>query len=417
MMNTVVAFGIILVFITICAFRVKLPPFLTLVTASLLYGLLTGMGEEVVVHLTRGAGNIFALLGIPIFCGAIIAQIMRKGHFIPRVVRDLQKVSKWPAFSSSVSGYVLSVPFMCCITSFVVLSPVVEHLHQDRDVVRRLFYLAAFGSIMSFVLIYPLPVMYAVMSSMDLIQEDIVLYGGITFLLSLILLICGTWLMMVVGGPNMPRRVVLLEQEPQGPGAIAWVPILVPVCCILLGILVPPLGFLANINIALLAGVAGGFLVLRDSEYSEILSKGTKNAGIIIFDLAGAGALGSVIAASGFAEQIYGIMQGIIPVILLPFILAVFIQTAQGARVVTAVVTSAIIASTALPLTYSPFALILMVAAGTLIFSYVSDPYFWLIKRATGDSLSAVLKGYTLPLALAGCGILVCALIVQFLFA
>ena len=57
MMNTVVAFGIILVFITICAFRVKLPPFLTLVTASLLYGLLTGMGEEVVVHLTRGAGN------------------------------------------------------------------------------------------------------------------------------------------------------------------------------------------------------------------------------------------------------------------------------------------------------------------------------------------------------------------------
>ncbi len=54
-----------------------------------------------------------------------------------------------------------------------------------------------------------------------------------------------------------------------------------------------------------------------------------------------------------------------------------------------------------------------MVAAGSCIVSFVTDPYFWLIHRATGDDLPTVARSYTLPLALAGIGLFLVALIIQ----
>jgi GntP family gluconate:H+ symporter len=34
--------------------------------------------------------------------------------------------------------------------------------------------------------------------------------------------------------------------------------------------------------------------------------------------------------------------------------------------------------------------------------SYVTDPYFWLVQRATGDDVATVVKNYTVPLAAFG---------------
>jgi len=52
---------------------------------------------------------------------------------------------------------------------------------------------------------------------------------------------------------------------------------------------------------------------------------------------------------------------------------------------------------------------VFMICAGTFIFSYVSDPYFWLVK---GDSsMKEALLYYTLPLALAGAVVLACTIL------
>jgi GntP family gluconate:H+ symporter len=34
--------------------------------------------------------------------------------------------------------------------------------------------------------------------------------------------------------------------------------------------------------------------------------------------------------------------------------------------------------------------------------SYVTDPYFWIVQRATGDDVATVVKNYTVPLAAFG---------------
>ena len=136
---------------------------------------------------------------------------------------------------------------------------------------------------------------------------------------------------------------------------------------------------------------------------------------MIIFDICGAGALGYVIVSSGFAQDTLGRMTLLIPIILVPFILAALIETAQGSRVVTAVITAEVLAGSAVVGAIHPIPLILLISAGSCIVSYVTDPFFWLVQRTTGDDVKTVVKNYTLPIALAGIAIFIVAVALEYL--
>jgi GntP family gluconate:H+ symporter len=142
---------------------------------------------------------------------------------------------------------------------------------------------------------------------------------------------------------------------------------------------------------------------------------GTKHAGVIIFDIVGAGALGSVVVGSGIADEALRVMTGAVPVLLIPFLLAALVQTVQGSRVVTAVLVAPLLAGSGIAAAIDPVPLVLMVGAGACVVSYATDPYFWLVQRTTGDPPSTVVRDYTLPLAAIGFLVLGAALLVQFL--
>lgn len=142
---------------------------------------------------------------------------------------------------------------------------------------------------------------------------------------------------------------------------------------------------------------------------------GGKNAGLIIFDLCGAGALGFVIVKSDFALQALGQLTLFIPIIFVPFLFAALLETAQGSRVVTAVITAEVFAGSAVAGAIHPVVLILLVSAGSCVVSYVTDPFFWLVQRTTGDNIPTVVRNYTLPIALAGFAILFVALVLEYL--
>jgi GntP family gluconate:H+ symporter len=87
-----------------------------------------------------------------------------------------------------------------------------------------------------------------------------------------------------------------------------------------------------------------------------------------------------------------------LPTLLLPFLLSAALQLAQGSRVVTATVAAQILAGYPLPAT----TLALLIASGAFMFSYVTDPFFWLLKSSTGASIKETVLAYTLPLSLLG---------------
>jgi gluconate:H+ symporter, GntP family len=75
-----------------------------------------------------------------------------------------------------------------------------------------------------------------------------------------------------------------------------------------------------------------------------------------------------------------------------------------------------LLAGTNLPETINPLALFLMIIAGAGVMCFVTDPYFWLLHRETGDEVKRVFIYYTLPQIVFGfvtCGI---ALGIQFFF-
>jgi GntP family gluconate:H+ symporter len=132
-----------------------------------------------------------------------------------------------------------------------------------------------------------------------------------------------------------------------------------------------------------------------------------------MFDLCGAGALGAVIASGSFPEEVFTLVSGNVPALFLPFILAATIQVAAGSRVVAAATAAQILAKSGNFLLIEPAALVLMIAGGSCMASFVSDPYFWLVKRFTGDETEGVIRNYTLPLAGTGLIIGIAGLLVQ----
>jgi GntP family gluconate:H+ symporter len=418
-MESLLLFVLTIIFISVLTIRYHITPFLTLIAAAFLFGTFSGM-DWLIQYVTGGAGRIFSLLGIPIYCGAVIAQLLRHGHFIEKIVEDVKRTIKAPDMAAGVVGYFLSIPLMCCLTTYVVMLPLIEQMEKEQSTGGRLFYMAAFGSVLSFVLILPLPVVYSMTTAFGVSNSDTFSINFITVPLSLFLLGIGYVVAKRLSGGSqhpLPELSGLVEPAMlELPRWKVWLPIALPIILISIGYLFSPLSIISDVNIALVISVFVSLLLVDEKPRKIALEKGTKNAGIILFDLCGAGALGFVIAASSFPDDVFALINGVFPVVVIPFVLAVLIQTAQGSRIVTAVITSTIVAGTDIVTSVPIVPLILMISAGTLIISYVSDPYFWLIQRSTGDSIPTVVRRFTLPLAGAGVLIFCCAMVL-FMFA
>jgi GntP family gluconate:H+ symporter len=409
-MNALIPFALALVLITVASLRYRLPPFLSLVGTSIVFGLLAGLpAETVITSITGGAGRIFATLGVVIFCGVNIAQVLRESGRIEEIVADIRGAVRRPLATAGTAGYLLSVPLMCGITSFLILAPIISHLHTDREASKTLLYCAGIAGMISYVLLYPAPVVYSMMATPGLFAGNPWKFNLLAIPVSLIIL---AGLLVALRSrsspPTAPSGMTTTGWHPR-----AWLPFLVILAALAAGTLIPSLHALANVNLALLAGLFAALLGVPGDVRERALARGAKTAGIIIFDLAGAGAFGGVIAASAFSTDVTALVAGYLPITLLPFVIAALVQAAQGSRVVTASVTATILATIPAVLVINPFSLVLMVSAGAFMFSYASDPFFWLLKQTTGDDFAAVVRNYTIPLSMAGLVTLAAALLIQ----
>jgi len=106
-------------------------------------------------------------------------------------------------------------------------------------------------------------------------------------------------------------------------------------------------------------------------------------------------------------------VSGTLPAVLIPFAFTAIIQAALGSRVATAVIASQVMAGTALASVLAPLPLILSVAAGVCIVSWLTDPFFWLLHRTTDATIREISLAYTLPLAACGAAVLFLALVLH----
>ena len=419
-MYTLLIFLVTILLITAVAIRYKTPPFLTLIGGALFFGILSGMSLEAVIHESiLGMGRIFAILGVVILSGAVMAKIMQEQHHVEQIVSDLRFVAHRPFSLSGIAGYLLAIPLMCCITAFVILTPVISCLAGEGNTAGRkgLLYTAALGSLISFALIYPSPVIIALFSALPDAALSPVLFDLIMIPVSLLILAAVIVLMHHrFGSPGDSETgggapAITCAQE--GSHARAWYPFLAMAIAMIAGLAIFRLTPSSLIQVVMLAGMVTALVLAPSEMRNRAFGNGAKHAGVIIFDLCGAGALGAVLAAGALGTEALSLLTVAVPALAVPFLLAALIQTAQGSRVVTAVITGQIIAGTTLASSIAPIPLILLISGGACIVSYLTDPYFWLVQRATGDDVVTVVKQYTIPLAAIGCMMFVIAVVLQ----
>ncbi|MCA1916991.1 hypothetical protein [Methanospirillum hungatei] len=401
-MNSIVIFGGILVYILILTVRYRVSPFITLISAAFIYGILDGNNPAVLYQgIVSGAAKIFQVLAIMVFCGVCIAHMIRRSGYIDTIVDDISRIMKNPADTAGIGGFILSLPLMCCNTAFVLIAPVIEQTVGKKSASPYL-YIAAIASIISFVLIYPSPAVVPVMVTLlpslaDPWALDLVLIPVAVIMLVLLLL----YARKKTGGLESEVRIPLKKHS----RVKAWAPVITPFLLAGLGLLIPAISFFSIISIALFCGLLVAMVSVGKEARDIGIHDGTKYAGLIMFDLCGAGAFGAVIAAGSFPQEVYWFVSGFIPALFLPFILAAALQAASGSRVVSAATTAEILAKASDFPDIQPAALVLMIAGGSCMVSFVSDPYFWLVKRFTGDETTGVINNYTLPLA--GIGLII----------
>lgn len=136
----------------------RLGPFLSLVISAIAFGLLVGMGEEVLGYVSTGLSRIFSSLAIVVFSGALLAEYLRRTESLERIVADLGRLADKSLLVGGAAGYLISLPVMCSITAYMILQPVVSGLAgKDGENGKRALFMTAACSIISFNLIYPPP--------------------------------------------------------------------------------------------------------------------------------------------------------------------------------------------------------------------------------------------------------------------
>ena len=392
-MDPFLAFLAAVIFVSLIIPRIG--PFLSLIIASIFFGLLVGMNGELQGYISTGLSRIFSSLAIVVFSGALLAEYLRSTQSLERIVADLGRLAGKSLAIGGAAGYLISLPVMCSITAYMILQSVVSGLAgKESQNGKRALFMTAACSIISFNLIYPSPVMITLSTGLEAAPYDLLMRG---IPISLVLFVLA-YLFMTHFFPDIDKAESReIRALPKMRRSRAWAPLLVPIALILLGNGLPEkMRILADPGMALLVG-AMLCLALERQKMHDLIHVASRRSGVILLDLCGAGAFGYVVAQSDLGPEIFRLGH-FLPALLLPFLVSAALQLAQGSRVVTATVAAQILAGYPLP----GVTLALLIASGAFMFSYVTDPYFWLIKSSTGSSMKETVMGYTLPLCLLG---------------
>ncbi len=420
-----------IIFIVVTTGRLKIHPFLVLILAALLYGFTAGMPPGKIVHsINQGFGDTLGQIGILIVFGTIIGVFLDRSGGAYALAEKLLALTgtKNVAGAMSVIGYIISIPVFAD-SGFVVLSPLNKALCKRAGISLAGPAIAlSIGLTVSHNLVPPTP---GPIAAAGLLKADLGLVLMLGVPLSLLVLFC-TWLFAVlVAGktdidPNPePAPEDISTRPAQAPSCIRSVlPILVPIVLLILRsvALLPsaPFGnagiremidFFGQPVIALLTGVLPAVFLPKKFNLSLLstggwVGKALINAALIILITGAGGSFGRVLRDSNIADTIGSLLSGAGPGIVLPFIIAAAVKTAQGSSTVALITTASIIAPILTPLGFETDAAralaVLAIGSGSMVASHANDSFFWVVTQMSNMNVPTGYKLHTLGTLVAG---------------
>ena len=402
-----------LAFIIYGTSKLKWPAFLVLLLASLFLALATGINpQEIGPLLSEGFGKTVKSIGLLIVFGSIIGVALEQSGATKRIaISMLSRLSFLPLpYTVAIIGYLVSIPVFCD-SAFVILSSLNKRLSQKSGIPLLALTIAlSTGLFATHVLIPPTPGPLAAAANLELNDLGllIIMGGSVAFLL------------MLVGAAfaqRVSKRVSLEIQLPETEEEnveelpslkLAIAPIFIPL--LLIGLSSFSNHFKIDPTLALGVGMVLSFRLGRftktESFLSEVVNKGTQTAAPILLITAMGGTLGLVISKLPVAEFVAEHLLYPELGLLIPFLIAALLKSAQGSSTVAIITASAMVfpmlATLGLDSDLGKTWVVIAVGIGSMTVSHANDSYFWIVSQFGNLSVKEAYRYHTFATLLQG---------------
>jgi len=429
---TSIIVGISIIAIILLTSRLKLEAFIALFLVSLFLAITVLPMKTIVSTIQEGFGSTMATIGFLIILGAIIGITLDKTGGTLSIARFiLSKTGEdKSARALGIIGFITGLPIFCN-SGFIILSGLSKSL-SSKSKLPMPFMAAILGCSLYSVhcLIPPHP---GALAAAGMLKVNI----GYLIIIGTIFAIPGTlsayfWSKWITTGKNyQPSKVIDADPEQtqkELPSAfLSFLPIVVPLLLIALKSLVSMLDkggerliskilFLPGEPVfALSVGVVLAMLLIRNKTIESMNSffrEAIEKAGPILIVTAAGGMFGMVIKATGTGEAMGKVLAGTNMGIVVPFLIAVVMKSAQGSSTVAIITTASFVAPMlsilGLDSEWGRLLTVLSMGAGSMIISHANDSYFWVVSNFSEVDPATALRVYSSSTIVMGVVVFAC---------
>lgn len=397
----------------------KLNAFVSLFLVSVFLAFATLPAGTIVTSIKEGFGNTIGSIGFLIIFGAMIGIILDKtGGTISIANYILSKTGENKSSRAlGITGFITGLPIFCD-SGFIVLSGLAKTFSAKSKI--PIAYMATVLATSLYAVHCLIPPHPGALAAAGIIDVNI----GNLILLGVLFAIPGAlaaylWSKWMVRGKNFPPsddpgKEILPEAKDLPPVFLSFLPIIVPLFLITIKSLIflfdrEGTGLLARIFyfpgepvFALAIGVVMGLFLIRGTRikaYNEIFTEAIIKAGPILIVTAAGGMFGMVIKSTGVGETMGKLLADTNAGLLVPFLIALIMKTAQGSSTV-AIITAA---SFVLPMLdvlglaseWGRLLTMLSMGAGSMVVSHANDSYFWVVTNFSDLDINTSLRVYS----------------------
>jgi gluconate:H+ symporter, GntP family len=145
---------------------------------------------------------------------------------------------------------------------------------------------------------------------------------------------------------------------------------------------------------------------------NSIFRESIEKSGPILIVTAAGGMFGMVIKATGAGDAVGRMLAGTNIGIVVPFLIAVIMKTAQGSSTVAIITTASFVTPMlsvlGLDSEWGRLLAVLSMGAGSMIISHANDSYFWVVSNFSEVDSSTTLKVYSSSTFIMGIVVFAC---------
>ena len=396
--------------------KLKWPAFFVLLVSSVMLALLTGIPlGDLGGLLGEGFGKTSASIGLLILFGSIIGVVLEHTRATERIAQSLMVYLQrlpLPYVLGSI-GFIVSIPVFCD-SAFVILSSLNKELSRRSKVPLLALTIAlSTGLFAAHTLVPPTPGPLAAAANLELENLGLLLVVGapIAFVLVLVGATYAHWVSKRVDLSltlEADEEIAVTEEGAPLPSLVkSLAPILLPI--VLLALSAFSSAITIDPTLALGTGMLVSFSLLHTPgviSFSESISKGIQIAAPILIITAMGGTLGLIISKLALQEYMSAWFEGNQWGLVIVFLIAAFLKTAQGSSTVAIITASAMVfpllSAMGLDSEMGKVWVIISVGTGAMTVSHANDSYFWIVSQFGNLSVAQAYKYHTFATLLQG---------------